>query len=50
MLDKMIDDASRKMALVMASKGRAAGLTRTTAFEPWPLLATTAGAHLDLVG
>lgn len=27
--DEMIDEASRKMALVLASKGRAAGLTRT---------------------
>ena len=32
--DEMIDEASRKMALVIATKGRAAGLTRTTAFTP----------------
>ncbi|MFB4291746.1 CoA ester lyase [Nonomuraea sp. ATR24] len=32
--DEMIDEASRKMALVVAAKGRAAGLTRTTRFEP----------------
>ncbi|RAY13276.1 CoA ester lyase [Actinomadura craniellae] len=32
--DEMIDEASRKMALVIAAKGRAAGLTRTTAFTP----------------
>ncbi len=32
--DEMIDEASRKMALVVAAKGRAAGLRRTTAFEP----------------
>ncbi len=32
--DEMIDEASRKMALVVAAKGRAAGLSRTTAFEP----------------
>ena len=31
--DEMIDEASRKMALVMASKGRAAGMARTTSFE-----------------
>jgi citrate lyase subunit beta/citryl-CoA lyase len=30
--DEMIDEASRKMALVVAGKGRAAGLTRTTTF------------------
>jgi citrate lyase subunit beta/citryl-CoA lyase len=29
--DEMIDEASRKMALVVAAKGRAAGLTRTGA-------------------
>ncbi|ASY31996.1 MULTISPECIES: HpcH/HpaI aldolase/citrate lyase family protein [Streptomyces] len=29
---EMIDEASRKMALVIAGKGRAAGLTRTTSF------------------
>jgi citrate lyase subunit beta/citryl-CoA lyase len=32
--DEMIDEASRKMALVIAAKGRAAGLRRTKAFEP----------------
>jgi citrate lyase subunit beta / citryl-CoA lyase len=32
--DEMIDEASRKMALVIAAKGRAAGLSRTSAFEP----------------
>jgi citrate lyase subunit beta/citryl-CoA lyase len=32
--DEMIDEASRKMALVASAKGRAAGLTRTSAFEP----------------
>ncbi len=33
--DEMIDEASRKMALVIAGKGRAAGMTRTGArFEP----------------
>ncbi|MCD0448053.1 CoA ester lyase [Actinocorallia sp. API 0066] len=31
--DEMIDEASRKMALVIAAKGRAAGLARTRAFE-----------------
>ncbi|MDP2013919.1 MAG: CoA ester lyase [Actinomycetota bacterium] len=30
---EMIDEASRKMALVISAKGRAAGLERTTAFE-----------------
>jgi len=30
--DEMIDEASRKMALVVASKGRAAGMTRTQTF------------------
>jgi citrate lyase subunit beta/citryl-CoA lyase len=30
--DEMIDEASRKMALVIAAKGRAAGLRRTQAF------------------
>jgi citrate lyase subunit beta/citryl-CoA lyase len=29
--EEMIDEASRKMALVVAAKGRAAGMTRTTA-------------------
>ena len=32
--DEMIDEASRKMALVIAAKGRAAGLVRTSVFEP----------------
>jgi citrate lyase subunit beta / citryl-CoA lyase len=32
--DEMIDEASRKMALVIAAKGRAAGLRRAKAFEP----------------
>jgi citrate lyase subunit beta/citryl-CoA lyase len=32
--DEMIDEASRKMALVMAAKGRAAGMQRTTTFTP----------------
>jgi citrate lyase subunit beta / citryl-CoA lyase len=32
--DEMIDEASRKMALVIAAQGRAAGLQRTSAFEP----------------
>ncbi|MGZ4590876.1 MAG: HpcH/HpaI aldolase/citrate lyase family protein [Actinomycetes bacterium] len=32
--DEMIDEASRKMALVVAAKGRAAGLSRTSKFEP----------------
>jgi citrate lyase subunit beta/citryl-CoA lyase len=32
--DEMIDEASRKMALVIAGKGRAAGLLRTSKFEP----------------
>jgi len=32
--DEMIDEASRKMALVLSAKGRAAGMHRTTAFTP----------------
>ena len=32
--DEMIDEASRKMALVIAAKGRAAGLRRTQTFTP----------------
>jgi len=32
--DEMIDEASRKMALVVSAKGRAAGMTRTTSFSP----------------
>ncbi|WP_131740533.1 HpcH/HpaI aldolase/citrate lyase family protein [Actinomadura roseirufa] len=31
--DEMIDEASRKMALVVAAKGRAAGMTRTESFD-----------------
>jgi citrate lyase subunit beta/citryl-CoA lyase len=32
--DEMIDEASAKMAVVVAGKGRAAGMSRTTKFEP----------------
>jgi len=32
--DEMIDEASRKMALVISAKGRAAGMPRTQKFEP----------------
>jgi citrate lyase subunit beta/citryl-CoA lyase len=32
--EEMIDEASRKIALVIAGKGRAAGLQRTSKFEP----------------
>src|SRR4051812_20708304 len=32
--DEMIDEASRKMALVVSGKGRAAGMKRSTAFTP----------------
>ncbi|MGW5266860.1 HpcH/HpaI aldolase/citrate lyase family protein [Microbispora sp. NPDC004025] len=32
--DEMIDEASRKMALVVAAKGRAAGLARSGSFTP----------------
>jgi citrate lyase subunit beta/citryl-CoA lyase len=32
--DEMIDEASRKMALVISAKGRAAGMSRTTSFTP----------------
>jgi citrate lyase subunit beta/citryl-CoA lyase len=32
--DEMIDEASRKMALVISAKGRAAGLGRTSTFTP----------------
>jgi citrate lyase subunit beta/citryl-CoA lyase len=32
--DEMIDEASRKMAVVIAAKGRAAGLERTSRFDP----------------
>jgi citrate lyase beta subunit len=31
--DEMIDEASRKMALVISAKGRAAGMERTSKFE-----------------
>ena len=31
--DEMIDEASRKMALVVSGKGRAAGMQRTSKFE-----------------
>jgi citrate lyase subunit beta/citryl-CoA lyase len=30
----MIDEASAKMALVIAAQGRAAGMPRTSKFEP----------------
>jgi citrate lyase subunit beta/citryl-CoA lyase len=30
----MIDEASRKMALVISGKGRAAGMQRTTPWSP----------------
>ena len=32
--DEMIDEASRKMALVIAGKGRVAGMQRSQTFEP----------------
>jgi citrate lyase subunit beta/citryl-CoA lyase len=32
--DEMIDEASRKMALVVSGKGRAAGMSRTSKFTP----------------
>ncbi|QDY79778.1 HpcH/HpaI aldolase/citrate lyase family protein [Streptomyces qinzhouensis] len=32
--DEMIDEASRKMALVVSGKGRAAGMSRTSTFTP----------------
>ncbi len=32
--DEMIDEASRKMAIVIAAKGRAAGMARNTQFTP----------------
>jgi citrate lyase subunit beta/citryl-CoA lyase len=32
--DEMIDEASRKMAVVIAAKGRAAGMARTSSFTP----------------
>jgi citrate lyase subunit beta/citryl-CoA lyase len=42
--DSMIDEASRKMALVVAAKGRAAGMTRTTTFTPPTPTTSKAGA------
>ena len=39
--DEMIDEASRKLALVVAAKGRAAGLRRSQRFEP-PVSMTSA--------
>jgi citrate lyase subunit beta/citryl-CoA lyase len=37
MLDgEMIDEASRKLAVVAAARGRAAGLERTVRFQPPP--------------
>jgi citrate lyase subunit beta/citryl-CoA lyase len=32
--DEMIDEASRKMALVISGKGRAAGMQRTDRWSP----------------
>jgi citrate lyase subunit beta/citryl-CoA lyase len=32
--DEMIDEASRKMAEVIAGKGRASGMERKKSFEP----------------
>jgi citrate lyase subunit beta/citryl-CoA lyase len=32
--DEMIDEASRKMAIAVAAKGRAAGMTRTSSYSP----------------
>ena len=32
--DEMIDEASRKMALVISAKGRAAGMSRTDVWTP----------------
>ncbi|MBX6357482.1 MAG: CoA ester lyase [Micromonosporaceae bacterium] len=32
--DEMVDEASRKMAMVVAAKGRAAGMVRTSRFTP----------------
>ena len=42
--DSMIDEASRKMALVVAAKGRAAGMNRTTTFTPPTPTTPKAGA------
>ncbi len=41
---EMIDEASRKLALVTAARGRAAGLSRTQRFEPGPAVAGPARA------
>ena len=44
--DEMIDEASRKMALVIAGKGRAAGMTRDGRTVPAAELGAKAyGAH-----
>jgi citrate lyase subunit beta/citryl-CoA lyase len=32
--DEMIDEAARELARVVAAKGRAAGMSRTTPFTP----------------
>jgi citrate lyase subunit beta/citryl-CoA lyase len=40
--DEMIDEASRKLALVIAAKGRAAGLARTQDTAPGPAGASSA--------
>jgi len=32
--DEMIDEASRKMALVISAKGRAAGMNRSDVWQP----------------
>ena len=40
--DEMIDEASRKLALVTAAKGRAAGLARTPDTAPGPARASSA--------
>jgi citrate lyase subunit beta / citryl-CoA lyase len=42
--DEMIDEASRKLALVTAAKGRAAGLPRTKSFDPGSAAAAAAAA------
>ena len=42
--DEMIDEASRKMALVVAAKGRAAGMARTKSFTAPSSSDSTAGA------
>ena len=49
--DEMIDEASRKMALVIAGKGRAAGMTRNGGAVPAAELgANTYGAHCHPAG